>query len=329
MRRILACFWNRDERRLRALWRLFVFGFLILTVGLAATLLVPVTPAGNYVTAVGLSVVATLLFLGGLWLAARFVDRRPLAGFGLELNRQWWLDLAFGLGLGALLMAFVFLVESLAGWVQITREAGGRSAARLLAAAVTHGVICVAVGLGEEAISRGYVLRNLAEGLNLRRFGPRSAVVFAWVGSSVMFGLYHGLNPGATPLSTLNLMLAGLFLGLPYVLTGSLAVPIGLHVTWNFFQGPVFGFSVSGLALRPSLLEVQQTGPDLLTGGAFGPEGGLVGVVATVLGALVVLWWIQNGRGELRLQTALAEPPATASTLAAEPAVQPESSNPV
>lgn len=139
-----------------------------------------------------------------------------------------------------------------------------------------------AVGINEELTFRGCQLKNLAEGRAGTRVGPRGAVVLAFLLSSGVFGLAHLANAivsdaSGTGLSTLNLVLGGLLLGLPYLLTGELAVSIGLHITLNLVQGTVFGFAVSGSPQSTRLLFLQLTGPEMWTGRAYGPQGGRTG----------------------------------------------------
>jgi uncharacterized protein len=310
-------FWNADERRVRAFWRiggllgLFLVGTLIfgLLFGLGALLASgdqPDLAAPRFLLAgAAASLLAALL---GVWLAGRFLDRRPFADFGFHQGHRWWLDLGFGLALGALLMTGIFLAEWAAGWVTIVGTFRQSDADQPFARAIlTPLLLFVCVGVYEELLARGYLLRNLAEGFNWPMLGSRAALGLAWTLSSALFGLAHAANPNATAISTTSLMLAGIFLGLGYVLTGELAIPIGLHITWNFFQGNVYGFPVSGTATRQAtVIAIEQRGPLAWTGGAFGPEAGLVGIAALLAGSLLIVLWVRLVHGAVRLETLLA-----------------------
>jgi len=304
-------FWNCEQRRLRTLWRLLLGLIILLAVGVILGLALPilwrVMGAATHVTAplpLSLRFAARLLqTMLAVWLAGRFLDHHAYAGYGFRLNRAWWLDLAFGLALGAVLMAGIFMTEWAAGWVTVVGmwrvDPTSRSLAQALLAPL---VLFLAVGIQEELLFRGYLLRNLAEGLRFRAQNGALPSLAAWLLSSAVFGLAHAANPNASLASTTNLVFAGLFLGLGYVLTGELAISIGLHVTWNLFQGSVFGFPVSGTQFsRTTVIATSQSGPHLWTGGAFGPEAGLVGFVAGAAGTLLILAWVRWRRGKIAL----------------------------
>ncbi len=311
-------FWNDHELRLRSLWRLvgqlfLVLVFLIITVIFVILLIQSTTgqlDINNPVFLLFNSAAMLLSITVSVWLAGRFLDRRPFADFGLHVDRNWWLDLAFGMGLGAILMLGIFLVQWAAGWITIS-GIFWRAEPQLpfLLAILPPLFIYLFVGFYEELLTRGYWLRNLAEGLYMPRIGPQAAIGLAWVISSAAFGLLHQGNPNASIISTTNIALAGLFLGLGYVLTGSLAIPIGLHITWNFFQGNVFGFPVSGLQSRVSFIGIEQGGPTLWTGGLFGPEAGLLGILAMMVGSILTIIWVWQRYGHIHLHSALVQPP--------------------
>ena len=165
----------------------------------------------------------------------------------------------------------------------------------------------ILVGVREEVLFRGFLIKNLAEGLHLPNISSRAAVLLSYLLISILFGFLHAMNPNATLVSSLNLSLIGLLLGLGFILTGELAIPIGLHIAWNFAQGYVFGFPVSGNAVHLSLLATQQAGPTVWTGGAFGPEGGLMGLVAALLGVLLIYAWVRWTRRRVTVQPELAQ----------------------
>ena len=301
------------EGRLRAGWRL-LFQFLLnyTVAALVGSLLLAAGGAEQSTSSLNLPLYAgaTLAAVASVWVAGRSLDGRPFSGFGLRFNRAWWSDLGFGLLLGASLISGIFLFGLAAGWVTVTGSFEGVEGRSFFPAILVPVVLFVCVGFYEELVSRGYQLTNLAEGLDLPGIGPNGAILLAWVLSSSFFGLIHLSNPNATILSTLNIALAGLMLGFGYVLTGELAIPIGLHVTWNFFQGNVYGFPVSGLdPVGATVLTTEQAGPDLLTGGPFGPEGGLLAPSAMVLGLVLISLRIRRRTGKLSLHTPLVESP--------------------
>jgi hypothetical protein len=323
---IKRLFWNPEQQRVTMVWRLVLqIVLLVLLMSplsllrglmMRSTMSVPV--AGFAVPTQTLFLIVAVLrpaltlaaFVGSIWLAGRVLDRRRFADFGLHLDGAWWLDLGFGLALGAVLMGLIFLVEWRTGWVTVEAvmrpPAPDSSLAGLLLIELWA---FVGVGIQEELFSRGYQLKNLSEGLHaLRRVGPRTALILATLISAAIFGLLHAANPNATLISTVNIMLAGLMLSLGTLLTGELAIPIGLHITWNFFQGNVFGFPVSGGTSFVSVLTIEQHGHPLVTGGAFGPEAGLIGVAAMGLGCALTVLWLRWRRGPVRLAMAFATP---------------------
>ncbi len=326
----LELFLDRSTGRLRALWRLGIqywaywvlvqLAFNLLMVALLLAIWGGRAPSGgldapvssDYYPVVPLvsGVAGLVVAILTVWLSGRFLDRRPFSEFGFRLGAGWWLDLFFGLVLGALLMTVVFIVELGLGWVKVTGAFEVPGGAPFVISILFPAATFVCVGLSEEMVSRGYQLKNAAEGLNYPALGPSGAILLAWISSSVFFGVLHADNPNATPISTLNIVLAGLMLGFGYVLSGELAIPIGLHITWNFFQGAVYGFPVSGFgAFGPTLLTTEQGGPDLWTGGSFGPEGGLLVPGIMLLGMSLVALWTHLRTGKVSLHTPIAENP--------------------
>lgn len=115
----------------------------------------------------------------------------------------------------------------------------------------------------EELVGRSYLIPAISS---------RSNQWVGLIGSSLIFALVHGSNPGISVLSIINIFLAGMLLGILFLKYRSIWCAIGFHAAWNFFQGSFFGFEVSGHAVY-SVIDTRETGMDFITGGAFGFEG--------------------------------------------------------
>ena len=280
-----------DEHRLRAGWRLAAQASLQIVLTLAigcAALALPVTWSTRLLDPSSIWGLGTgeLAELGvvtlSVWLVRRLLDHRSFVSLGVRLHPQAYRDLVAGLGIAALIMGFIFVAEWCLGWLSVAGFAWKTdSAGTVVGSSLAFFVIFVLVGWNEELMSRGYHLQTIASGLNLG---------WALVISSAIFGALHLTNPHATLMSAAGIFLAGLLLGYAYLRTGQLWCSIGLHIGWNFCEGVVFGFPVSGLTTF-RLLDTRIGGPDMWTGGAFGPEAGLIVVPATLAGAALLYFY--------------------------------------
>ena len=216
-----------------------------------------------------------------LWLYAWFVGR--IEGRSVvELDRPRATRLAVGALGGLALAALTIGIIALLGGYQVT------GIGTVAGALTVVGMMC-AIAVTEEVLFRGVILQLLQ-----RAFGTWIALA----GSSVLFGLVHLLNPGATLWGAVAIAVeAGLMLGAAFVATRSLWLPIGLHLGWNIALVALFGTVSSGSGAQGSLVEGVTQGPIWLTGGAFGPEASLVAVLAcSAVTAVLLVWAHRNGR---------------------------------
>lgn len=228
-----------------------------------------------------------LLMLVGYLSAAVLVLRwrnLPLSLLGMSLKGRGK-DLLAGLGVAVLLYAVGFGTSLLMGTVEI---ASVQWVPRDLLGTLLFFLL---VAVTEEVMLRGFVLgRMLSAGMN------RFVALFL---SSALFSAMHLFNPNFALLPFVNILLAGCLLGASFLYTRNLCFPVVLHWFWNWLQGPVLGYEVSGMDSGETLLTLRLTGSDLLTGGNFGFEGSLLCTVLLVVGTLaIVAYYERRGRKE-------------------------------
>ncbi|MEX0607979.1 MAG: CPBP family intramembrane glutamic endopeptidase [Balneolaceae bacterium] len=234
------------------------------------------------------------LVLGLYFVVLKYIDARPWQESGLSYSKKWLHECLAGIAIAFFVMSLIFLVEWLSGGLTITGFGWQRNGdIYWLLPILAFLIQMLSVGFYEEVISRGFLLRNIAEGFTFGKTTPFLGTVIAIIISSSLFGLGHAGNPNATIFAVLNIFLAGIMLAIPFVITGRLALSIGLHFAWNFFQGGFFGFSISGMVVRNSVIQIHQEGPEWWTGGAFGPEGGLIGVLGIILIMILIIIYLK------------------------------------
>lgn len=211
--------------------------------------------------------------------AWRMGSKQPVRAMGVVPLSGHRSELAKGLFLGAAGMGTVFLALIVTGQADVAAWKITLHPTQLIWL-----FLFILVGIAEEILSRGYVMSELR--------GTKSIALILGV-NGILFALMHGGNPGISPIAMGNLVLVGILTGVMYLFNGTLWMPIGFHIAWNYVQGCVFGLPVSGLPIHGMLTTIypHQTH---WNGGSFGPEGGIwVTVVSLVLVCLLV--W--NGKG--------------------------------
>ena len=257
---------------------LLVAAFLLATLLYAFAGVVDLIPRSWGYAVMSLAVSAVMLLL-----YARFVpwfEKEKARDLPMDrLAAHTGLGLAIGLGY----FCVVTGIMALAGCYKIT-AVGAAPLKELIWAFCFFAVVAV----GEEILFRGVLFRWIDE-----KWGFPVALVV----SGLVFGLVHWTNPGGTLWAGIAIAIeAGLLLGAAYKWSGTLWLPIGIHWAWNFSQGNIFGFKVSGQDAGVSLLQAQIQGPDWITGGAFGAEASVVAVVMGALASAWLIWQISRNR---------------------------------
>ncbi|HVM89138.1 MAG TPA: CPBP family intramembrane glutamic endopeptidase [Puia sp.] len=283
---------NSEEKKplikqgwLRALLFIIAFFILALIITIPAVMLFTSYKAGNtgndflqtvtnLASAQTLWVVALVEFISSIacvFIFTRYIDKKNFAEIGTSSSGQMNNMLAgffiapAVIGIGTLVLYSTGHLE----WDDFSFN--GRDM-------IVQVGILLLIAISEELVFRGYILNNLAQSFN------------KWIAlllSAFLFAIFHVSNPGVSAIPLASLFLGGTLLGLNYLYTKNLWFSVMLHFGWNFFQGPVFGYKISGVDF-PSLLLIQLKGDESITGGDFGFEGSfivtaLLFITATIL----------------------------------------------
>lgn len=216
-----------------------------------------------------------------LW---RFVNKKTVKEIGFRGPAK---DLGFGLLLGAISITVIFILLMLTGNIKLINSFSNPEFTMFT---LSFLVMFILVGFFEEIFFRGYVISTMANR------GNKKWVIY--VVSALLFSIVHGTNPNVSMLGLVNIALVGLLFAYMFDKTNSLWLPIGYHITWNYFQGNVFGFAVSGTAPHGIYNVSVAEGNNLLTGGTFGLEGGLMASLLILIG-FIATYFYAKGRRQL------------------------------
>lgn len=285
------------EGEWRCVWRVLAFyiSFLLiasLLVALTQTLREIITQSGDLPVPsetdssssnlIAITVERSLLLISAIIasaLCARMIERRTLASTGYKFHDGWSRDFALGWALGALTIALAVGLAAAVGAMNFSlRQIAVATAARDFF--ILFVVLLIAAAF-EEVFVRGFAFQAL-----IRDAGPVAAVAI----TSVVFAALHLANTGSSILSTVNTAIAGVWLGVAYLKTRSLWLATALHHSWNLVMVTVFGLPVSGIVDYKNMawLDGEGLAPVWVSGGSYGPEGGIAATIAVTLCTLLI-----------------------------------------
>lgn len=211
-----------------------------------------------------------------LWFFMKYLDKEKFMNLGFQIKDRLK-EFNVGIAVGLVIMSAGYLLLQSLG--EITFQSINFNLKEIIISVLLFTIVAIV----EEALLRGYVLRNLMISFNK---------YIALIISSILFSFMHSFNPNIDLFALTNLFLAGIFLGLTYIHTKNLWFPIALHLSWNLFQ-TLFGFNVSGQDTY-SLIEFSTTDKNLLNGGAFGFEGSILSVISMVITILLIEFYYRK-----------------------------------
>lgn len=218
------------------------------------------------------TIIEIAFFLLGLYLCSK-IEGKIVRDYGISWNKKEPRNIVSGLGIGVLALGLAVAPLYISKVYELTSGTGTRIAI------LNQLIMFTAVGFTEEYLCRGFIQHHLL------RFGPYMALIV----TSIVFGLLHFSNPGVTVFAIINIILAGCFIGSVMYAFNSIHAAVGVHITWNWVQGAVFGIPVSGTDVSGYFSTVVANGNQIVTGGKFGVEGSIACTIVTLILTLVFL----------------------------------------
>ena len=311
--RTVKNFFFNNENELRCWWRVLAF-ILILQIafwiigGLVGVFAVLIPEFRTFLTsgldpqnngwsshlAQGLTVLVSLsavLLANGI--SARYLEHRTFASTGFQFHKGWWRDFLRGSLLGAVILIAAIGIAMALGATRLPINT--TDPAFLLQSFAFFLIFFLIAAANEEAMVRGFAFQALEHNLG---------AVVAITLTSIIFGLLHLANDKVTLFSTLNTMIAGVWLGVAYLKTRSLWLATALHYSWNFVMAMIFGLPVSGITKFQNYAWLRgESTMRWISGGEYGPEGGAAATLVLII-STVVIW--KSGLFKTTAEMALA-----------------------
>lgn len=271
-------FYNKNKQVRNGWWIALFIGLVALTRPVYKPIKLGLSQLGATEQVLELTSFALLLLV--TWICVK-IRKESLSDVGMGINLRWFKHLFTGTFVGmAMIFAIITLIWSVGG---VTFELDEQRSFQVL----SYGAYLFLIGsLVEEILHRGFIFQRLIDGIGV--WGAQLSI-------ATLFALGHWGNPGMDGttqiFSSIDLFLGSLIFGLAYIKTHSLALPIGLHLGWNWAQGNLLGFGVSGYDQVGWFKPIFHGMEEWVTGGNFGPEASVFSIVVSIITLIILIIW--------------------------------------
>ncbi|WP_271766210.1 CPBP family intramembrane glutamic endopeptidase [Aquimarina algiphila] len=284
-----------SKNRIRPIWRLFLFLSITFLINIPLQLgLQEVLNQGLLRGSISASIYLLSVVLS-LYIQIKFLDKSSFKKYGLKINKIWIKEFIIGIIISLTQLSIFFLIMYITGNLKIVDFFTTNSSSYSFDYSFWQGFFSEMFGLiigstVEEIFFRAFIFYIVYEALRTVKKDAGKRAVIILIVIAPLFGIAHVGNEGATVISTINLGLDAMMMCLPFLITGRLGMSIGMHFSWNLFQGVIFGFAISGNIAKVSIISVNMPN-NLLTGGVFGPEGSIIFILLDIVALIFILYW--------------------------------------
>lgn len=277
--------------KVRPIWRLVIFILITFSINIPLQIILQKLLGQGLLRGYISGSLYFLSVLISLYIQIKYLDKSSFKKYGLKLNNIWFKEFSFGFLIPIIQLSIFFIFLYLTGNLTISNYFTTSSSDYTFIEGFISELFGLVIGSSvEEIFFRAFLFYLVYEALRTLKKDPTKRALLILFLIAPLFGLAHINNTGATIISTINLGLDAILMCLPFLITGRLGMSIGMHLSWNLFQGTVFGFAISGNVAKASIMKVTIL-DNLITGGPFGAEGSVLFIVLDLIAIAFILLW--------------------------------------
>ena len=282
--------YNSDQK-VRLIWRFSIFILVFVLIKALLNTILSIFLDTGLLYEVFARIIYFISVILSLFFQIKYIDKTSFEKYGLKIEQKWLQEFIIGAFIAIIQLSLFFIGMYFTNNLKIIDYfVTNSSEYTFIEGFFAELIRQLSASISEEIMFRSFLIYIIYEVFNRIGKIEKKNIILACIITSSLFGIVHLTNDGATIYSTINLSFDGMMICLPFLISGRLGMSIGMHFSWNIFQGAIYGFPNSGQIAKASILssELQE---NIFTGGLFGPEGSILLLVLDILAVVFIIYW--------------------------------------